>query len=249
MATTVATRWLALSMVLAAAFLGSPAPAHAKAAPCAWDRGFNFTGYRYDAFSGTAATTSFDRMTDTHANAVAVVVTWYQPTRYATTIAPDPNRTPSDEGVIRMTREAKARGLKVLLRPNVDGVRQEWRGRFEPSNEAEWFSSWRRMVNHYADMGQALGVDILQIGSEFESLSGNADAWRRVVAEAGAIRRDDRLRRQLRRVRVDQLVGRGRRRRNRRLLPAVGRRHAVGVRDRPSLARPLDATHRGGAGA
>ena len=123
-------------------------------------------------------------MAETRANAVAVVVTWYQATRYATAIAPDPHRTPSDEGVIRTIREAKARGLKVLLRPNVDGVRQEWRGRFAPSNEAEWFASWRRMVNHYAVMAQSLGVDVLQVGSEFESLSGNADAWRRVVAEA-----------------------------------------------------------------
>ena len=89
-----AKRWVALTLLLAGAILGSAPPANAQGTRCDWDRGSNFTGYRNDASSGAAATTSFDRMTDTRANAVAVVVTWYQATRYATEIAPDPNRTP-----------------------------------------------------------------------------------------------------------------------------------------------------------
>lgn len=179
-----AQRWLAIALVLAGALLASPTPARGQVAVCAWDRGFNFTGYRNDAFSSTAATTSFNRMTTTRANAVAIVVNWYQADKYATAIAPLPHRTPSDEGVVRLIREAKARGLKVMLRPNVDGAKEEWRGYFSPSNEAEWFASWRRMVNHYAEMSESLGVDSLQVGSEFRSLSDSASEWRRVVTEA-----------------------------------------------------------------
>lgn len=77
------------------------------------------------------------------------MTTSYQASATATSIAPDLQRSPDDASLTVATQRAKARGLKVALRPMVaDAGAGTWRGSFAPSSPASWFTGYRTMINH-----------------------------------------------------------------------------------------------------
>jgi hypothetical protein len=130
------------------------------------------------------AAESLERARATGANAIALIPTWYQPSADATTIAPDPDQTPTDESIAVIVRRAQALGLKVFLRPVVDDVGSIPRLEFKPTSPSAWFASYRAFIYHYANLAEALGVDMMSVGHEFHQLDGRgftAD-WLRVIA-------------------------------------------------------------------
>jgi len=95
--------------------------------------------------------------------------------------------TPSDESVVALIRDLKARGLRVVFYPFLfmDCENYPWRGRIMPAapdqtgmvvdEVAAFFNGawgWRRMVLHYAGLClEAGGVDDFLIGSELRGLT------------------------------------------------------------------------------
>jgi len=150
-------------------------------------QGFNFQGWKSDTYLQPGAATSFDQMITTGLNAASINTIWFQSSGTANTMFRDANETATDEGVIASLRRADAAGLQTMLRPMVNTYSNStWRGNFRPTNVAEWFTNYRRMTNHYATLAQANGVDLYDIGSEFNSLQGYDAEWRKVAAEARA---------------------------------------------------------------
>jgi hypothetical protein len=98
---------------------------------------------------------------------VALVPVWYQQTRTSTLIAPDPGETASDESVRQVIRYLHQKGAKVMLKPYVDSKDGVWRAHFEPAGVTAWFNSYRRFINHYADMAAAEDVEMLCVGVEY----------------------------------------------------------------------------------
>jgi len=156
----------------------------AKGAPQHWAKGFNFTTWSPGAYAGAPAVESLQRLQATGANAVALIPTWYQSSPDATTIAPDPDQSPTDESITAIVGTAKAAGLKVFLRPVVDEQGGTSRLDFKPSSPAAWFKSYRTFINHYAELAQRLGVELFSVGHEYHQLDGPryAASWRRVIA-------------------------------------------------------------------
>ena len=146
--------------------------------------GANVTAYQPDAYRTPAAEQALDRLRDTGIRDAAVVVTWYMSDPRDSTVAPDPARTPSDASVLRLVREARARGLRVALKPHVDVLDGTFRGEIAPVDETVWWASYTAMMERYADLARAGGAEILVVGDELRSMSDDEAAFRTVIARA-----------------------------------------------------------------
>jgi hypothetical protein len=179
------TRLLLLAASLAPLALWSAAggPASASDRPALATRGFNFTTWSPDAYAGAGAEESLRRVAATGANAVALIPTWYQASRTATQIAPDPDRSPTDASLVTVAARARALGLKVFLRPVVDTENGAPRSALAPSSASAWFRSYRGFMDHYAELAQRLRAEMLSVGLEYRSLDGPrwTAQWRLII--------------------------------------------------------------------
>lgn len=161
-----------------------PPPATGK-----WNtyKGFNYMAWQRDSYTSANAQNSLNQLAGTKANSVSINTIWYQDGKYSTTMYRDPVNTASDASMVTAIQRAKAKGLKVMIRPMVNSQGNAvWRGSFSPSDRTAWFNNYRAMMNNYAVMAQANGVELLDIGSEFNSLQGFPTEWRKIVADARA---------------------------------------------------------------
>jgi hypothetical protein len=101
-----------------------------------------------------------------------------------------------DSGIVELTSMAKARGVRVMLRPHLwisggghgggarlaelgPGTAEEWRA---------WFDSYRAFVLHYAAVAEQAGVDVFCVGAElYRASSEHEAAWRALIAEVRAV--------------------------------------------------------------
>ena len=110
------------------------------------------------------------------------------PTRVYTT----PNVTPTPESLADLIRDAKARGLRVMLRPiidehNITGYATAWRGSIEPKNVTSWFASYREALLPFLAAGQAAGADTFVVGTELDSLVDRAAQWQSLLTAAASV--------------------------------------------------------------
>jgi HD-GYP domain-containing protein (c-di-GMP phosphodiesterase class II) len=147
-------------------------------------QGANITAYTRDAYHGSAATQALDRLHDDGIRRVAIVVTWYMGAPGDSRVAPDPRRTPSDSAVTDLAQEAEARGLSVLIKPQVDVRDGSFRGDIQPQNRAGWFASYQAMISHYASLADTAGADAMTVGVELRSLSTDDADFDSVIAAA-----------------------------------------------------------------
>jgi hypothetical protein len=93
-----------------------------------------------------------------------------------------------DPLVERTIRDARSRGLRVMLKPHL-WVRDSWPGALGARRAAarELVRSWASIIDHYASMAERTGADALAIGTEMDQLAVNApDEWRAIIAAARA---------------------------------------------------------------
>lgn len=125
---------------------------------------------------------NLDRMLATGVEWVALVAVWYQRDKRATAIAPAEEKTVSDRAVRATIRYLHDRGAKVMLKPYVDSHDGTWRANFEPRSTAGWFNSYRRFINHYADIATEEGVELLCVGCEYKWCdTDECDYWEAVI--------------------------------------------------------------------
>lgn len=92
--------------------------------------------------------------------------------------------TPSDSELEAAIDLAHDNGMAVQLAPTVWTVNPYvWRGAFHPSNPAVFFDNYRTMMNHYAELGEAHGVELLTVGSEYSSLEHYGGQWRHIIRD------------------------------------------------------------------
>jgi HD-GYP domain-containing protein (c-di-GMP phosphodiesterase class II) len=147
-------------------------------------QGANITAYTRDAYRSPAATQALDRLHDDGIRRVAIVTTWYMTAPTDSAVAPDPRRTPGDAALAQLIREARARGLSVLLKPQVDVRDGSFRGEIQPQDPDAWFASYEEMISHYAALAESSGADALTVGVELRSLSDDITGFDAVIAAA-----------------------------------------------------------------
>ncbi|HUU57176.1 MAG TPA: hypothetical protein VMW93_07530 [bacterium] len=136
---------------------------------------------------------NIDRMLATGTEWVALVPVWYQRNKRSTLIAPDPDETASDRCVRTAIRYLHEKGARVMLKPYVDSGDGTWRANFEPTSTAAWFNSYRRFMNHYADMAAEEGVELLCVGCEYKWCDADEYDYWEVVIDAVRSRYDGEL--------------------------------------------------------
>jgi glycosyl hydrolase family 113 len=177
-------RLIALSAALVLAFVAiamSRAPARDGL-----QRGFVLLGLKSDSYRGPGSDTALRRMAAEGADRVAIFSQWFVADPTASPPAPDPARTPSDASILHAMATARAAGLRVTLKPQV-GIRTgDWIGAAHPSDPNAFWSGYRSMLLHYADLAQRGGASMLVVGTEMASLSGDETRWRELIGEVRA---------------------------------------------------------------
>jgi len=95
----------------------------------------------------------------------------------------------------RTVADARARGLRVLLKPHVwsrDFARGKWPGDVRMASEAEWdawFAAYTVFVLRHARIAQEAGAEALSIGCELQSATEPhlTPRWRKLIAEVRAV--------------------------------------------------------------
>ena len=183
---------LLLSLTTAAAFAQSQS-------------GFTYNGNVYVSYQAgeylqtPAGPQGAAAMRATGANYGSVVVTQYEQTYTANTIAPETASTagynsssdplsPTDAAVVAAIQNLQAQGLTVFLKPQVDSLDGTYRGDFAPTNPSAWFASYQTFILHYAQLASENGVGGLVIGTELASLTGPGyqTDWDNIIAQIRA---------------------------------------------------------------
>jgi hypothetical protein len=126
----------------------------------------------------------FQRIKSDGANTVSFDVWWVVPSQSSSSIAPAPSITDSDADLIAAAQQAHQVGLRVTLTPKFVVGSNTWRGYYNPPDPATFFSNYRTMINHYADLAQQTGMSLFYVGSEMIDSDGYLDNWHQVIASA-----------------------------------------------------------------
>ena len=189
----------------------SPAPIP-KGLPAKWRHaGMTYTNGRYcpNVTMGSARSQgSLRHLASTGASWVSIVATWYTWNISSVEIFPLYNGsevhdvtshyyefvTPTDEDVRAAIRYAHSLGLKVMLKPHVDLLRdnkplgQYWRGDIGRGFQGEaqweaWFRSYAAFISHYAAMAEEEHVHMLSVNCELDTPNEQDARWRSLVRE------------------------------------------------------------------
>jgi hypothetical protein len=146
-----------------------------------------------DAYAVTAnADRLFDYVVGLGANSVGISFPIYTDGRLPTSVYTRDGVTPTPASLQGVISEAKARGLRVMLRPIIDEANIKdgagaWRGSIKPRNIGSWFASYQRTLMPFLSAAQAAHADVFVIGSELDSLVGQSAQWRAMEAAAAAV--------------------------------------------------------------
>ncbi|MGO4704687.1 hypothetical protein AB4072_02780 [Microvirga sp. 2MCAF38] len=114
----------------------------------------------------------------TGANTVTIIPNFFQTDKSSSSMGlrlGDPTNPWDDESdtfeIVRQSiLQAKAQGLKVVLKPHLETENRVWRAELAPSDPKAWFDSYRAMMVEYAKAAQAGGAEMLCVGTEMNSM-------------------------------------------------------------------------------
>ncbi len=160
----------------------------AQAAVRDWEKGASISPTWAKDFATDSFKQSLKNLADTHANAVSLVIPYYQSTLTSSDLQPG-WITPSDESLGIAIDEARKLGMKVTLKIHVEPRDHSWRANIDPSDKAAWFAAYTSVVLHYAQIGEAHHAAALSIGTELIKLTSpsidpmNTQYWKLLIAD------------------------------------------------------------------
>lgn len=143
----------------------------------AFRKGVNLACWYEGCYREEELSETLETLQETGVEWLAIVPTWYQATLRSSTIVEDPEGSPSEEDIRHVINQAKDLGFKILLKPHVDIRRGGWRGRIVPFNLGAWQASYREFIFYFARLAEELDVEVLSIGTELKSRSGDRVFW------------------------------------------------------------------------
>jgi hypothetical protein len=147
--------------------------------------GFNFPLWDRDAYAAPEASQALGRLADTGAGWVAVIPTLHMDERRGSRVFAT-GGTASDASLRAAIRAARARGLKVLLKPHVDlpDPAGTPRALISPADPDAWFDSYGGELLRYARLAQDEGCEMFAVGTELALLHmpRHTGRWRRLIA-------------------------------------------------------------------
>jgi hypothetical protein len=168
-----------------------------ETAPTAFQRGFTFAheGFNIDdGYLSSRGERSLERLQELGIDAVAIVPYTFlrEPGEVAPLSIPRRPGSETDEDVTQAIARAHAKGMTVLLKPQI-WIRRSWPGEIEPRDprdEARFFREYGRWIRHYALMAERNGVEILAIGTELSKMTrGRKESWETLIADVRLVYR------------------------------------------------------------
>jgi hypothetical protein len=144
------------------------------------------------AFSSPDADQALSELRDDGADWLSLIVLVYQDTIASTTIDPA-SANSTDEDLVHAIQQAHNLGIKVMLKPHLNLANDptHWSGNigqdFSEADWTAWFTSYKVLINHYAQLAQSHGADQLCVGAELVSTEFRAADWQSVIEGVRAI--------------------------------------------------------------
>ena len=124
---------------------------------------------------------------DTGASHVSLVIAYYLDTVHSTEIKRHPRFTARERTLIKAIRDAKSKGLDVLLFPILRVTEKptplHWRGNLMPKNREKLQTNYKNLMSHLANIAQKENIYSMSIGSELSTLDTDIE-WFRPIAQA-----------------------------------------------------------------
>jgi hypothetical protein len=95
--------------------------------------------------------------------------------------------TPTDDALINGINYVKSKGMKAAFNMFIDCNCGAWRAEINPTDRNQFFNSYSTVVQKYAKIAQANGIDFINLGTEMASLSNpgvniqNTQKWRDLI--------------------------------------------------------------------
>jgi hypothetical protein len=116
-------------------------------------------------------------------NYIQLVAVVYQSTKTSADPHIDATRSMPDEALRRVINEVHRLGMRASLLISLFVDDGTWAGAIRPSNFTNWFNNWSQIVLHYAELGQQVGLDILVIGAELETVTEPSEPWMTLIEQ------------------------------------------------------------------
>ena len=121
---------------------------------------------------------AMDQIAATGANTLTLIPNFFQTDKFSSSTGlrlGDPNNPWDNESdtfaqVEQSIRDAKARGLNVVLKPHLETENRVWRAEIAPTDPKAWFDSYKAMMVEYAKVAQEAGAAMICVGTEMDSM-------------------------------------------------------------------------------
>ncbi len=143
--------------------------------------GVNLTAYTVDGYAQPSVRKSIQELADLGSTAITLVPTWYMNSSSANRIAPNPQKSPSDQSLSTVISWIREAGMQVILKPHVDVIDDSYRGDIQPANRDTWFRSYGDFIDHFASFSASNSVNLFVVGTELKTMSSETDRWRAVI--------------------------------------------------------------------
>jgi hypothetical protein len=143
--------------------------------------GVNLTAYTRDGYADPSVKKSIQTLADLGSTAITLVPTWYMTSPTANVIAPDRDKSPSEESLTTVIDWIRQAGMQVIIKPHVDVLDESYRGDIQPTNRNAWFRSYGEFIDHFASLASSHAANLFVVGTELKSVSSETDRWRAVI--------------------------------------------------------------------
>ncbi|MFH1837717.1 MAG: hypothetical protein ABH862_06370 [Candidatus Omnitrophota bacterium] len=158
----------------------------------AFQKGIGYVTWSQGGYNSVDSDESIIRVSETGADWMGILVTWYQTTPWTGDIRKT-DKTPSDKAVVRAIQKAHEAGLKVMLKLHLDLLDKSdgsWRGEIGATDEEgwkKWFDTYTDYVLYYVDIANSENVEMICVGTELStSASVKGYLWRDVISKVRA---------------------------------------------------------------
>lgn len=143
--------------------------------------GVNLTAYSPEGYADPSVERAIHTLAGLGSTAITLVPTWYMQSPGDTVIAPEPDKSPSDESLAQAIEWIREAGMQVLIKPHVDIVDDSFRGDIQPADRAAWYRSYDEFIDHYATFSAEYEADLFVVGTELKTMSADTGRWREII--------------------------------------------------------------------
>ena len=150
-------------------------------------KGLCYVTWESERYSSPFSDKSLEKLSNTGANCVSIVVTQYQD-NFNSTVIKKTELTPTDNSLKHVIKRSHTLGLEVMLKPHVDIINRtnegHWRADIGFANDSDWvkwFKGYKDFILHYARMAEKMKVEIFCIGTELSFTTEKDEMWRKEI--------------------------------------------------------------------